>query len=272
MPYDLGAQVPLGTEVRDSAGALANAGAMALTLTLPDSTTVSVSPVAPASTGVYAYDYATVQPGRHTVRWLATGINAGAYTDVFDVREAAPPTILSLADAKKHLNKSGTVDDDEARGWIESITEGIEGLCGKVVVRTVAELVDVRCASMVALRHTPALQLVSVLPVFTSGTTYSVDDLDLDGETGIVQRKDGGTLRGPLRFTYRVGRPIIPAAITGAAKIIVQHLWRTQQGSSRPTRGASDYDVSEPIPGFGYAIPNRALQLLEPHRLPPGVG
>jgi hypothetical protein len=36
--------------------------------------------------------------------------------------------------------------------------------------------------------------------------------------------------------------------------------------------GVGDFDVTEPVVGFGYAIPNRALQLLEPYRLPPGVG
>ncbi|NUL09070.1 hypothetical protein [Streptomyces lunaelactis] len=271
MPFDLGAVVPLGTTVRDSAGALANAGAMAVSIGLPDGTTTTVSPVTPTSTGVYAYDYATVQAGRHTVRWVATGLNAGAYTDSFDVRESAPPGILSLADAKKHLNKTTTTDDDEIRSWVESITAGIEGLCGPVIVRTVTERHDGRRVPVICLRQTPVLTVASVVAVLAGGTSYTVADLDVDTGTGVVQRKDGGTLTGPLRVTYSVGRRIVPAAITSAARIILQHLWRTQQGTSRPVRGASDYDVSEQVPGFGYAIPNRALQLLEPYRLPPGV-
>jgi hypothetical protein len=271
MPYDLGAVVPLGTTVRDAAGALANAGSMTVTVTLPDGTTTTAT-VTPAATGTYAHDYATVQAGRHTVRWVATGVNAGAYTDSFDVREAAPPAILSLADAKKHLNKTSTTDDDEIRSWVESITAGIEGLCGPVVVRSYTERHDFRRATTVCLRRTPALGITSVVPVLTGGTTYAVADLALDGETGIVQRLDGGVLHGPLQFTYPAGRRIVPAAMTSAARIILQHLWRTQQGPGRPQRGTDDYDVSEPVVGFGYAIPNRALQLLEPYRLPPGVG
>lgn len=272
MAFDLGAVVPLGTTVRDSAEALANAGAMALTITLPDATIVAVSPVAPTSTGLYAYDYPSTQAGRHTVRWVATGVHAGAYTDSFDVREAAPPAILSLADAKKHLNKTSTTDDDEIRSWVESITSGIEGLCGPVVVRTVTERHEGRRVPMIALRHTPVLTLTSVVPVLDGGTAYVVADLDVDTSTGVVQRLDGGTLTGPLRVTYTAGRRIIPAAISSAAKIILQHLWRTQQGPGRPQRGMGDFDVTEPVAGFGYAIPNRALQLLEPYRLPPGVG
>lgn len=271
MPFDLGAVVPLGTEVRDSAGSLANAGAMALTITLPDATLVTSSPVTPTSTGVYAYDYTSAQAGRHTVRWVATGLNAGAYTDSFDVREAAPPAILSLADAKKHLNKTSTTDDDEIRSWVEAITAGIEGLCGPVTVRTVVERHDVTRARMICLRSIPALALTTVAPILTGGTSYTVGDLDLDTETGIVQREDGGVLYGPLRVTYTAGRRIVPAAMSSAARIILQHLWRTQQGPGRPQLGVGDFDVTEPIAGFGYAIPNRALQLLEPYRLPPGV-
>jgi hypothetical protein len=272
MPFDLGAVVPLGTTVRDAAGDLANAGLMSVTITLPDATATTITPVAPTSTGVYAYDYATTQAGRHTVRWVATGVNAGAYTDSFDVRESTPPGILSLADAKKHLNKTTTTDDDEIRSWVESITAGIEGLCGPVVVRTVSERHEGRRVPLICLRQTPILSVTSVVAVLSGGTSYTVADLDVDAVTGVVQRLDGGTLTGPLLVTYAAGRRIVPAAMTAAAKIILQHLWRTQQGPGRPQLGTGDFDVSEPIQGFGYAIPNRALQLLEPYRLPPGVG
>ncbi|MCX5201047.1 hypothetical protein OG897_06170 [Streptomyces sp. NBC_00237] len=272
MPYDLGAVVPLGTTVRDAAGALANAGSMAVTIALPDGTSSTISPVGPVSTGTYAYDYPTVQAGRHTVRWIATGVCAGAYTDSFDVREAMPPGILSLADAKKHLNKTRPSDDDEIRSWVESITAGIESLCGPVIVRTVVERHDVRRARTLALRTTPVLTLTAVDPLLSSGAVTDVVDLDIDPDTGVVRRLDGGALSGPVKVTYTAGRRVIPAALTSAARIILQHLWRTQQGPGRPQAGGDDYSVSEPIAGFGYAIPNRALQLMEPYRLPPGVG
>ena len=271
MPYDLGAVVPLGTTVKDGSGSLANAGSMALSLGLPDGTTLSVSPVTPASTGTYTYDYPSVQAGRHTVRWVATGINAGAYTDTFDVREATPPTILSHADAKKHLNKTSTGDDDEIRAMNEAVTAAVEWYVGPVVVRTVVEDHNVTVAQALALRQVPALELTSVTAVLSGGTSYDVDDLDLNGASGIVRRKDGGLLYGPLRVTYPAGRRVVPAAITLGARIILQHMWRTQQGPGRPQLGVGDFDVTEPIPGLGYAVPNRALQILSPYQLPPAV-
>ncbi|QIJ62551.1 hypothetical protein [Streptomyces sp. JB150] len=275
MPFDLGDVVPLGTTVRDGSGNLANAGSMALTLTLPDNTTVSVNPVTPVSTGTYQYDYATVQPGRHVVRWVATGINAGAYTDVFDVREAAPPLIFSLADARKHVNMPATVTthDEELRGWVEAATAAVEFFVGPVARRTVTEVHDRASARTLALRKTPVISVTAVTAVLTGGTSYAVADLDLDGEAGIVRRKDGGLLVGPLRVIYVAGRTTIRANISHAARIILQHLWRTQGGGiGRPAPGGmDDYAVTEPIPGLGFAVPNRALELLLDDRLPPGV-
>ncbi|MFD3532041.1 hypothetical protein [Streptomyces sp. NPDC058664] len=270
MPFDLGATARLTAECRDPSGTLTTATGVTVTVTLPDGT--SANPIASESgTGQYRVDYPTVQAGRHVIRWVFTG-PADAYTDSFDVREAAPPGILSLADAKTHLSKSSSSDDDELRSWIESITAGIEGLCGPVVVRTVTERVDLRRAPSVALRAIPAIELVSVTALYTGGTGYATADLDLDPGTGIVRRLDGGMLTGPMVVTYTAGRRIVPAALTSAARIILRHLWQTKQGPQRPQLGTGDFDVNEPVQGFGYAVPNRALQLMEPHRLPPGVG
>jgi hypothetical protein len=270
VPFDLGATVRLTAECRDPGGVLATASTAAVTVTLPDGTTASPTPSA-TGVGTYRADYATSVPGRHSVRWLFTG-PTHAYTDVLDVREAAPPAIMSLADGRRHLKKTDTGDDEEIRDWIEACTRAVEQFVGPVVVRTVVETADFRSARSVALEQIPALSLTSVVAVRTGGTSYDVGDLDLDPQTGIVTRKDGGMLYGPLRFTYPAGRAIVSANIRGAARIILQHLWRTRQGPGRPQRGTDDYDVTEPIPGLGFAIPNRAVQLLDPDRLPPAVG
>ncbi|WP_392967172.1 hypothetical protein [Streptomyces sp. LN245] len=271
MPFDLGAVVPLGTSVTDAAGAPANAGNMALTIGLPDETTVTVDPVTPASTGQYAYDYTSVQSGRHTVRWLATGINPGAYTDVFVVREAAALILLSLADAKRLVKKQDSADDDLVRFWLEASTRAVEWFVGPVVVRTVTEDHHVGLVDTLALRKTPAIELVSVDPLRVGGVSYDVDDLTLDAELGIVARRDGGPIQGPVRVVVRVGRHVPGANILAAYQLIFQHLWRTQAGPGRPQRGADDYDVTEPIPGLGYAIPNRAVQLMNPDDQGPGI-
>ncbi|MFE0699121.1 hypothetical protein [Streptomyces sp. NPDC058872] len=270
MPYDLGATARLTAECRDPGGTLTTASGVTVTVTLPDGTSATPS-ASESSTGQYLVDYATTQAGRHVIRWVFTG-PADAYTDSFDVREAAPPGILSLADAKTYLRLTSTAEDDELRTWIESITSGIEGMCGPVVARTVTQRIDIRRAASIALRDTPVLELISLEPVHTGGTSYDPADLDVDLDTGVVRRLNGCMFIGPLIATSRAGRLVVPAALTSAARIILRHLWQTKQGPQRPPLGTGDFDVNEPVPSFGYAIPNRALQLMEPHRLPPGVG
>ena len=273
MPYDLGAQVPLGTTVKDSAGALVNAGAMALTITLPDATTVTVSPVAPSSTGTYAYDYPTVQAGRHAVRWVATGANAGAYTDVFDVRPAEPPLLFSLASAKAQLDLTTTTDDDELREYIAATTKAVEFFVGAVARRTVTQVVR-GGTDRVVLDTTPVLAVTSMTALGVWQEVVPLGALNVaDAESGVLRRTDGWWFaQHEYHVEYTVGRTAVPPNVSLAAKMILQHLWRTQYGAARGmVGGGDDFSVTEPIPGLGYSIPNRALQLLQGDRLPGGI-
>ncbi|GKQ34591.1 hypothetical protein [Streptomyces sp. A012304] len=271
MSYDLGDVVTLSTTVRDSAGALANAGNMALTITLPDATTTSVPTVAPASTGTYTYAYPTVQAGRHTVRWLATGANATAYADVFNVRPAAPPMLFSLAEAKAKLDipASSTSEDEELREFIEATTAAVEYFVGAVVRRTVQQVVQ-GGRDVWLLHTTPVLAVTTVTALTSWQQAVDTSVLDVDASTGVVRRTDGLCFdQGDYRITYTAGRALVPPHVSLAGKLILQHMWRTNYGASRGLAGiggGDDVSVTEPIPGFGYAIPNRALQLLQPDR------
>ena len=89
--YDLGDVAALSVAITDTTGAAANAGAVALTITLPDGTTTAPIVTNPA-TGSYTAAYTPTQSGRFGVRWVATGVNACAFTDTFTVAEAGTPT------------------------------------------------------------------------------------------------------------------------------------------------------------------------------------
>jgi hypothetical protein len=269
VPYDLGATARLTAECRSPAGSLVTAATAVVTVTRPDGTTATPAVTEP-DVGSYRADYVTTQAGRHTVRWVFTG-PAHAYSDIVDVREAALAWVFSLADAKDHLKLVTSSQDEEVRRWIGATTRCVEWFVGPVAPRTVTEDHNVRQAEALVLRKIPALELTTVAAVLDGGTSYEVADLDLDGADGIVRRKDGGCLYGPLRVTYRAGRLIVAENISSGAELILQHLWRTRQGPGRSQRGGDDFDVTEPIPGLGYAIPNRAMQLLSPDQLPPGM-
>lgn len=183
-------------------------------------------------------------------------------------------TLLSLAEAKAQLDIDSTSHDVELQAYIDGLTAVIERYVGPVENRAVTETVNGHGTTL-CLRQIPVVSLTSFTPVLTSGRAITVSDVAVDLPTGVVRRLDGGTFcGGPWTASYTAGRGTVPPTINLAARILLQHLWRTQYGASRglgSIGGGDDFSVTEPIPGFGYAVPNRVLQLLEPFKLPPGV-
>jgi hypothetical protein len=257
---DLGDVVPLTVEIRDAAGVLAAAGAITLTVTLPDGTVATPS-VSNPSTGRYQVDYPTTQVGRHTARWVATGANSSAYVDVFDVRPADPGYIISLAAAKAALNipATSTGDDEEIRALIEAVTAVVEDYRKEAVVRrTVVERISARGSSSILLKTAP---VISVTSVASGSTTWT--GLTVDPDLGEVSSA-GAPFTGDLTVTYVAGRAVIPANFVEAAKVIVKHLWAVQQtpGMGSRVMGVGGDDISAGIAGLGFALPNRAAELL----------
>ncbi len=247
----------------EQGGALINPSVVVLTVTAPDGTTTTPAPTSTA-TGKFKYDLVTAQAGRYLFRWVTTGPST-AWTDVIDVRPADPEFIVSLADVKKHLGKSldDTTDDEELREYIEAATNAVEDIRGEVVVRrTIVE--DIACplgTRAILLDRQPVISLTSIASV-DMYTIWAVVDLHVSRH-GIVSVLSGPALWGLVRFTYVAGHAVIPANYALAAKIIIQHLWATQQRPSLGPRnpfGGGDEDAAPT--GLGYAIPNRALQLL----------
>jgi hypothetical protein len=272
VPLTVGDVVPFSVTITDTAGAPANGGTVTLTVTQPDGTSYPGSPftVVPSPTGQYDKDVLSNQAGRLVGYWLSTGANAGSETQVFDVRPTSDPGIISLAEAKAHLNipAANTRSDDEILGWIQAITPVIENRIGPVIPRTVVERVD--SGYSMILKQTPVLSVTSINPWLGYGTPYSVLNLRIDPDTGVVENYTG-FIGGPFEVTYRAGRIVTPANVIAAAKIILKHLWETQRGASALPLDIPG-DESIVINGFGYAVPNRALELLQPDDTGPGVG
>lgn len=263
MAVDLGDVVGLIFETRDTAGALANAGGVTVTIGLPDGTPVGPTTVPPTSVGRYQYEYPTVQAGRHTVRWVATGANASAHTDIFDVRPANPDYAVSLADIKLHLNiaTTTTTHDEELRTYIEAATLVVERHTGRALIRrTYVEYHTVCRARTLVLDHCPVISLTSMQTV-DGLTTWTVGNLHVDPTTGLVTVTAGALLDGHLQVTYVAGQTVLRANEVLAARIIVQHLWDTQRGSRGGPRAGG---VDDTTMVAGYAVPNRALELLGP--------
>lgn len=250
------------TNVSPSGGNV-NAGSVTLTITLPDQTSVVITPVSPTTTGVYQYDYQTVQAGRHLARWVGTGSNPGAQPEEFDVRPANPGYIISLADARQQLNLTTTVNDEELRYFIEATTAIVEEIRGEAIaLRTVTEEREIKTGRF-PLSRTPVVSLTSVVTV-DGFITYDISRLHVSPagvlapnpyiNTGVLD------LRGWIKVVYVAGYVVVPANIGLAARIIIQHLWKTQRpGKGAPVRGQLDDAV---VTGSGYAIPYSARDLL----------
>src|SRR6266496_4414841 len=179
MPYDIADSVPLAWDVKDAAGALTNATTAVLTITLPDGTTATPSVTnPPASTGQYRVTYVPTLEGRYEWRAVMTGPNA-SYGDVFVVRGNVSPALLSLADAKIHLQITGTTFDDELREYLEAATEVVEGYIGPVVRRTYTSRVS-GGRDVLILPHTQVLSVTSITSVLTGTTPVPLTNLTID--------------------------------------------------------------------------------------------
>jgi hypothetical protein len=262
--YDVGDVVPLGIAVTDANGTLANGGSVVLTIGQPDGTTVTPTPANPVP-GQYTVDYTVVQEGRHTVRWVVTGANATAYADAFNAREITDQ-LISLHEAKKQLRLGDvTTHDDDLRMFIASAGRAIENHTGDTVVRRTVTERHRRATSVVVLRRSPVVSVTTV--VSTGGsTTWQAADLDVDPDTGIVTAVTGLRLTGDLTVTYVPGMRVIPPNYLLAARIITEHLWQTMRpfaGVANLPPGALEDSLDARSGGLvGFAIPNRALELL----------
>lgn len=182
--------------------------------------------------------------------------------------------LLTLAEAKAQLDIESTATDVELQSYIDALTAVIEGVVGPVETREFTETVTGRGPTL-CLHQTPVVALTSLTPVLNDGTTQDVTGLHVDAASGVVRRRDCGQFYGgPWTAVYTAGRGAVPPTINLAARILLQHLWRTQYGASRglgSIGGGDDYDVTQPVPGFGYAVPNRVLELLQPYKTAPAV-
>jgi hypothetical protein len=276
--YPLGQPVRVSTTVRDVTGTLVNATTLTLVvkITGADGTkTITGTYASPVndSTGLYhqdipVTDLATV--GHYQYAWTATGTGAGvslpADFDVFDPFEDA---FLPLQDGKDQLNipQAVTTADAELAMYIATIESELEGSTGGPVVnRVVTERgeLDGTC-TVLQVQQRPLVSVTSITPVATGLAADLSAGLDLDKGAGIIRAIGGRTLaatwNAAVTTVYVAGWGTqVPAAFNLFGRIVLQHLWETQHGpSARPSMGGAELVT---LPGWGFAIPARAAELL----------
>lgn len=176
---------------------------------------------------------------------------------------------VTLEQFKAHLNKSlnDTSQDDELEmtlGGAESLAERIVG--GPLTNRGVTEDVyPVSGGTALLLTYRPVLNVISIS---TAGTTVGTSDVYV-APGRVLRRRNGYGFSpyssSPYTVTYTAGLGVTaPPAVQLAVLIIGSHLWDTQRGNATGNPGREDeYGTSSTVtPGYGYAVPNRALELL----------
>jgi hypothetical protein len=285
-PWYQGAAVPVAWVNTDSHDNPQDAATVTLTVTLPDGTTATPT-VTRTGLGSYSATYVTTQAGHHVILWQAADATyPGAWADSFEVQPSADGTIVSLAEAKEILHLSGTTDQDaRLQGFNASATGVIEYMCGPVVQQVVTETLPSR-GTVVALSKPPVIALVpwTVVPAELAGTGITVasppspmlrtrlygiewpaDQLYCDPRRGIVTHTSGlPFFYCAYIWQYKAGRAVIPNGIYEASRIILEHLYQVTRGGTSAQDVAAGESVTT-LPGFGFAVPNRALQLLSPY-------
>ncbi len=259
--YPIGQPVRVSVQVRDAGGGLVDPTTVTLTVRTPAGSNLTYDEPDTDGTGLYRQDVptsATATAGRYQYRWLTTGDGAGVDAGSFDIYDPLAGSTLSLEDAKQHVNvpAATTTQDDEVAFWCAVVDAAIERhIGGPILTRAVTERVEpTGGGTTLLLRQLPVVNVTSV-----GGT--AVSGLDVDAESGIVHGSFGSSA---VSVVYAAGRgTAVPPAIAGAARIILGHLWQTQRGGvSRPSVSGGETTV---MPGLGYAVPNRALELLAPY-------
>lgn len=274
----LGATLPFKARLYDKApsdgGVLVNALTVTLLVTLPDQTTTNVAVVNPPTTqGVYTANYTpTVLVGRYVGLWTFTFASGYVtkYTQVFDVDPADAGLLISLSEAKSHLRirDSDSQYDSDILEWIAACTEIVEFYVGPCVPRTVVEYADPGWTLL--LKQSPVMSIQSIIPYGWNGASFTPTDVSFQ-EDGVVRSKTRRFFGwGPYEVTYTAGRQVVPGSVAQAVKIILSHMWETQRGASGLPY--QNQDSISPLPGLGYTIPNRALELLKAKDRGPAVG
>lgn len=265
MAFDLGDTVTLNYQAVDPAsGSLIAPGTVTLTITQPNGTTVTPSFTTPA-TGIYQCLFVPPQSGRYGVNWNSVG-PATDYTDAFNVNDAAPPYMVSLASAKKQLNipDSNTTDDEEILEFIQAATEACEMVTGKAMVtRTIVLEEHEVTGGRMALNWSP-VQAVTLVQTIDTFITWDPARLHLNQKTGVLSTTFLSglfELWGRIQVTYTAGFTDLPAKYRIACKMLVEHLWQTRRGTggSPAPGGLSDATY---VPGVAFAIPYKVLELL----------
>lgn len=171
----------------------------------------------------------------------------------------------NIVDLKTHLNipLQDTGDDDELQMMLDAALDVVESIVGPISASPVTETHYGVSSPVLVLRRVPVLSVTSISS--SGASSASVSDYVLDPDLGTLRLASGLQVRGDVTVSYQAGRVDVPRAILLATLTIAAHQWVTQRGPQPTPVLAGPDDGFGMAPSMGYAIPNRAIELLQPY-------
>ena len=199
--------------------------------------------------------------------------------------------LITLQEAKSFLRFKDTTgpspDDDKLTEVIDAASAVAEFYCGDLTAATYTEVHD-GGGPAIYTRHTPVVSVMS-LTEYIGSITYTLTNQPLgqsvdawgytidDPEAGRIVRRSASGIAwrfvpgvGNVSITYSTGRVPPPAQVTLGVKLVVKHLWDSQRGAMPMAQEAGDGESL--VPGLGYAVPNRAIELFQTVPRTPVIG
>jgi hypothetical protein len=285
-----GQDVPIAVGVVDGSGIPANAASVVALVTAPDGTSQSPA-VANVATGTYqAVVPAVAQSGTYLVRWIATGSFTYVSEQQFQVQASTMEQVVDLPSVKAHLNLNlaDPSQDPELLGFILAAGPIIRDIIGPFLPEAHVEFFHGGTRTL-SVSWQPLMSVQSVYEYYglssfllteqPLGTQLTAFGFTVDYVTGELTRRTFGGEAAEfaigdknIKVSYTAGRTGIPWNVRLGALELIRHNWQmTQQGGRgrmRSSVGGGGDEASVPI---GFAVPDRVVEMLAPHRRPPGV-
>lgn len=289
-----GTPVPLTFTLTDVNGNAVQAASTppVVTVTLPDLTTQT--PAVTYAGNQYAATGPSSQAGHYLVAWSCTDATyPGGLTDSYNISAASELSILSFAEAKRTLRiaVSDTTDDDFIREFSPAVTGVVEWYCGPVIQQAVTERLPAGGLT-IQLSKTPVLGLTAwttipaalatagiavpspaspMFPTRVFGVSYPLSQLYADPVLGTVTHTSGLPFYyGEYIWSYQAGRVVIPDCILDGTRAILRHLYGMERGGGAGS-GSMAADEETTMTPMGFAVPNRALEMMTPEKIPAAI-
>lgn len=171
------------------------------------------------------------------------------------------PLVATLAEFKKHINKTDSNDDAELTDHLAAASEWIERhIDGPLAVQPFTE--RVRLGQWITPAKRPLISVTSLTP--DNGTPLDPSVYVVDTRRGAIEMVSYCG-RGSATLVYTAGLSVIPDRIKLAGLILAGHLWQTQNGGGGlPVPGEAVIATY----GRSFAVPNRVMELLAYDTIP----